>query len=432
MGSKYLIVISFDAVSSHDIKFLRTLPNFSKLILNGSIITEVETIYPSLTYPAHTTIVTGRYPCNHGVINNSILRVNDSNPPWYFYRKYIKGETLYDLAKEKGLKTSSILWPVTGRSSIDYNMPEIFCTKPWENQIIKSALAGSVSYQYNLNKKFGNIRKGISQPYLDDFAMECAKYTIENYKPNLLLLHLCHVDSHRHVYGYDSKEAMEGLLRHDERLGRIISSLEKAGIYEESTIVALGDHSALNCSNVIRLNVLLKENNLITVDKNGKIVDYKAVGKSCDGCSYIYIKEKKDIDSIKKVKQLLIELIDNNYIEGYMDSKKANEIVSDENCAFIVEAALGYYFLDDIYGDIVEEICEEDFGNKAHRYRATHGYSPKKENYSTFFIASGVGVKSGVEIHGGQLINHGPTLAKLLGINLTNSDGKIVSEILDE
>lgn len=432
MGTKYLIVISFDAVSSDDIEILKTLPNFSRLIDNGSLIKEVETVYPSLTYPAHTTIVTGRYPCNHGIINNSFLKVNDTNPPWYFYRKYIKGETLYDLAKEKGLKTCSILWPVTARSSIDYNMPEIFCTRSWENQIIKSAFSGSLFYQYNLNKKFGNIRRGISQPYLDDFAMECAKYTIENYKPNLLLLHLCHVDSHRHIYGYNSKQSMEGLLRHDERLGEITNSLKKAGILEESTIVALGDHSALDCSNIIRLNVLLRENNLINMDRNGKILDYKAIAKSCDGCSYIYVKDTKDTITLQKVENILKSFMEENeVVEAVINSKMAGKLGADEKCAFLVEAEKGYYFLDEVYGETIETISNDDFQNKAHRYRATHGYSPKKENYKTFFIGSGVGVKSSVEINGGKLINHGPTLAKLLGVSFSEMDGKVVNEILD-
>ena len=82
MESKYMVVISFDAVSSEDIEVLKNLPNFKKLIENGSWIKRVDSIYPTLTYPAHTTIVTGKYPNNHRIIDNTIFKVGDFVPNW--------------------------------------------------------------------------------------------------------------------------------------------------------------------------------------------------------------------------------------------------------------------------------------------------------------------------------------------------------------
>ena len=118
MESKYMVVISFDAVSSEDVEVLKNLPNFKKLIENGSWIKRVDSIYPTLTYPAHTTIVTGKYPSNHGIIDNTVFKVGDFLPNWYWYRNKIKGDTLYDLARDKGLTTCSLLWPVTGKAKI--------------------------------------------------------------------------------------------------------------------------------------------------------------------------------------------------------------------------------------------------------------------------------------------------------------------------
>ncbi|MDZ5016824.1 alkaline phosphatase family protein, partial [Clostridium perfringens] len=158
--------------------------------------------------------------------NNTLNKPFDANPDWYWYSKYIKSKTLFELAKENGLTTASLLWPVTGRSSIDYNLPEIFCTKSWHNQLVMSILSGSLKYQLDLNKRFGHIRNGISQPPLDNFVQESAKYTILKYKPNLMLIHFTDVDAHRHYYGYNSVEANEALKRHDIRLGEIIDTLK--------------------------------------------------------------------------------------------------------------------------------------------------------------------------------------------------------------
>lgn len=430
MKNKYVIVISFDAVSEEDLEFLSKQPNFSKLIKNGALIKNVESVYPSLTYPAHATIVTGKYPKNHGVINNTVLDFKNDNPDWYWYRKYIKGDTIFDLAEKSGMKTCSILWPVTARSKITYNMPEIFCTKRYDNQILKSALAGSKIYQVNMNKRFGYLRQGMEEPYLDNFATEVAKKTIRELKPNLILLHLIDSDSQKHKYGIENKEVIESLKRHDERLGEIIESLKLAGIYEDSTIIALGDHSQINVNNVIKLNSILMKNHLINVNGN-KIKSYKAIAKSCDGSSYIYLKNKNDVETRKKVRDILNELKNkySNVIEEVYNNEEIKNLGADINASFMIEAKRGYYFIDDFLGEAIEVIDESS--KIKHKLRASHGYLPSRDNYKTFFIAYGKTIKKGVVLEKGKLINHGPTIAKILDIDLRDCDGIVEERILN-
>lgn len=430
MKNKYVIVISFDAVSEEDLEFLSKQPNFSKLIKNGALIKNVESVYPSLTYPAHATIVTGKYPKNHGVINNTVLDFKNDNPDWYWYRKYIKGDTIFDLAEKSGMKTCSILWPVTARSKITYNMPEIFCTKRYDNQILKSALAGSKIYQVNMNKKFGYLRQGMEEPYLDNFATEVAKKTIRELKPNLILLHLIDSDSQKHKYGIENKEVIESLKRHDERLGEIIESLKLVGIYEDSTIIALGDHSQINVNNVIKLNSILMKNDLINVNGN-KIKSYKAIAKSCDGSSYIYLKNKNDVETRKKVRDILNELKNkySNVIEEVYNNEEIKNLGADINASFMIEAKRGYYFIDDFLGEAIEVIDESS--KIKHKLRASHGYLPSRDNYKTFFIAYGKTIKKGVVLEKGKLINHGPTIAKILDIDLRDCDGIVEERILN-
>ena len=56
---------------------------------------------------------------------------------------------------------------------------------------------------------------------------------------------------------------------------------------------------------MIRLNSLFRENNLLSVDSKGKITNYKAVAKNCDGSSYVYLKDKNDTETYKKVNEIL-------------------------------------------------------------------------------------------------------------------------------
>ena len=428
MNNEHTIIVSFDAVSSKDLEYLKKLPNFSGVINGGALIKKVETVYPSLTYPVHVSIVTGKKPINHGIVNNTKLEINNENPNWYWYRKDIKGETLFDLAEKNNLKTCAILWPVTGKGRIKYNMPEIFCNRPWENQIIKSAVAGSMLYQLNMSNRFGKFREGLKQPQLDNFAMEVAKATIIEKKPNLMLLHLVDVDTQKHYHGCNSSEVKEALLRHERRLGEIINALKEANIYEKSTLILLGDHSQLDTDKLIRLNSLFVEKELIKINRKNKVKSYKAITKSCDGSCYVYLKDKS---SIREVQEILLEEMNKEQsgIEKIFTREEAIDLGVDKNCDFIIEAKKGYYFIDDTSGKTYEKVNKEKIGVIKHRLSAAHGYLPKKEEYSTFFIAKGNSIKKGLILENGQLINHGPTIAEIMGLDLEEADGVVERRI---
>lgn len=430
MNSKYMIIISFDAVSSEDLEVLSTYPNFKSIIEKGSVIKSVQSINPTLTYPVHTTIVTGKYPMNHGIVDNTIFKAGDLNPNWYWCRKYIKGDTIYDLAKKKGLKTCSLLWPVTAKSNIDYNLPEIFPVKKYHNQIMMSMFAGSLFYQLKLEKKFGHIRKGISQPALDDFVLECTKYTIKNYAPNLMMIHFTDTDTNKHLYGFRGKEISNTLKRHDRRLGEIIKTLKEKEIYEDSDLVLLGDHSALNSYHIIKLNRLFISRGFIKVNKN-KILAYDCICKSLDGSCYIYLKDKNNESLKTEIYKLLNDFkAKNDVIDSILTEEEIIETGASRGASFMLDAKKGYYFVDDFNGKIIESIKDKDVGNVKHRYKGIHGYSPLKEKYETFFVGYGKDFKEGVVLDRGEIINHGPTLAKILGVELKDADGKAVDEIL--
>lgn len=430
--TKHLIVISFDGLSTLDFEDINSLPNFKNFIDESSYCKKVYSVYPTLTYPAHATIVTGKYPKNHGIINNTLLQPGRISPDWYWQRNYINGETIYDTAIDNGMTVAALLWPVTGKSRIQYNMPEIFANRPWQNQIMVSLLNGSPLFQFKLNNKFGSLRDGIKQPNLDNFIHSSLLYTIEEKKPNITFVHYTDLDTTRHNYGFNSKEANEAIKRHDIRLGEIIKTLKANDMYEDSTIIVLGDHSSLDEEKIINLNILLKENGHIQVDDHGKIINYKAIAKHCDGSAYLYVKDKQNQKLIDEVRAL-IEDFNNKHkcIEAIYTSDEANELGADPQCALMLEANKGYYFLDNIEGEIIKKIQPHEVWELHGVTRSTHGYSPFKKDYTTVFIASGCGIKKGVVIDKMNLIDEAPTIAKILGLELKNVDGRIVEEFLE-
>jgi predicted AlkP superfamily pyrophosphatase or phosphodiesterase len=430
--TNHLIVISFDCLSALDFPLLKTLPHFKTILEKGSYVEKVESIYPSVTYPCHTTIVTGNYPNRHGIINNTLLQPGRTSPDWNWFRRLIKGTTLYDEAKKANLTTAALLWPVTGKADIDYNLPEVFPNRPWQNQILVSLRNVSPRYQWDLNQRFGRIRNGLNKPELDDFVLESTVHTIKTKKPNLLLVHFTDLDTQRHDYGFSSKEAIAAIHRHNDRLGRILSSLKDSGIYENSTIIALGDHSALDENKAINLNILLHQQKLISTNAKGKINNWKAYCKSCDGSAYIYLKDRNDFETSKKVKRLLESLLvdPDAGIEKILTAKEAASKGADGSCTFMVEAKKGYYFLEDFQGEYLKKITREDVLADKKYNLACHGYSPEKPEYSTIFMAAGKGIRPKTIVHKARLIDEGPTMARLLGLNLGNTDGKIIKELL--
>ncbi len=423
-----LIILSLDAVGSEDLGFLKTLPNFKLLFENAAVCEKVESVYPSITYPAHTSIITGKKPVNHGVVNNTLIQPGREKPDWMWQRKYVKGTTLYDEAMKKGYKTAALLWPVTAKSKIHYNLPEVLANRPWQNQVIVSALNGTMFYELALQKRFGHLRDGVRQPALDNFVHQSALYTIETYRPDMMLIHYTDVDTNRHIYGVHHEKVIQALRRHDERLGEIIHALEKTGDMEKTTLVVLGDHYQKDVERVVYWNYLLLEQGFLKT-KGKKIVDYQFLAKNCDGSCYIYAnaRKKPDKETYEKLTALLEKCKKEEIygIERIFTGREAGKKGADKSCVYLIEAKQGVYYLDEF-----EVLTAKVKDVKKGRMKGTHGYLPDGEGYQTFFLAKGYGIKEGARVPHMCLWDEGVTLAKLLGVNLGKVDGRVIEEFL--
>ncbi|MCR5278428.1 MAG: ectonucleotide pyrophosphatase/phosphodiesterase [Lachnospiraceae bacterium] len=423
------VIVSLDAVGRRDMEFMLTLPNFSRIVREGFFCDHVYSVYPSLTYPAHTSIVTGRVPNRHGIVNNTLFQPRRDNPDWMYKRKYIQGTTLYDLAHKKGLKTATLLWPVTGGAKVDYNIPEIMVTRKLQNQVISCLANGTPGYLLKLNSKFGKMRDGINQPALDDFLMASTEYTIRNYNPDLLMVHFTDVDTTRHNFGPEGPKVTEALKRHDKRLGDILKWLEETGDMKETSFIVLGDHCQIGADRIVYLNKLLKDKGFLT-EKNGKITDYRAITKSCDGSSYLYINENYagDEDFLESLTDLLNEIKSDPElgVEEIYTSEEAAEMGADENCFAMIEAKPGFYFLNE-----TEKLTESVNETSNHKMLSIHGCSPEKEENITFFAGFGAGIKKGARVDSMHLWDEGPTIAKLMGLYIPDADGRVIKEMIE-
>ncbi len=420
--TEYCIVVSLDAVGSRDFEFLKEQPNMKELLKDASYSTQVSSVYPSITYPAHTSIVTGHYPGTHGIVNNLKLQPLMDNPDWFWKIKDVRKPTFYEEAEKNGIRTAALLWPVTGGAHISYNLPEILPNRPWQNQISVSMRNGTVPYELDLNSRFGYLRDGVKQPQLDNFVQLSMLYTIRRYHPQLMLVHLTDADTNRHLYGVDSPEAKEALKRHDKRIGELIEVLKEEGIYEKTALFILGDHSQMDVQHVLYPNYWLKEKGLLEV-RDGKIRSFQAYAHNCDGSCYIYARKglKKEVrqqivHAVRELKEMFPEAVERIYTR-----REAEQMGADGACACMMEAGKGWYFLNEM--DVLTAEADQNSG-RPHMMKGTHGFHPDRPNYQTIFIAAGCGIRKNINIGRMSLVDEGPTIAARLGISLGETAGR--------
>jgi len=429
-----LIILSFDGMDTRDLEYLKKKPNFSRFLKDASGSKHVKTIYPSVTYAAHASIITGCYPKRHGIVDNTKVQPQRyETPDWYWFSKDVKVKTLYDVAKDEGYSIAALLWPTTGRANIDYNMPEIFSNRKWTSQLMVSLYAGTPGFQFKMVSKYDHLRDGKSQPALDHFTSAVTVDTILNEQPDMLLVHLTDLDSIRHLYGHDSQEAYKALDRHDERLGRFLDALSSHEKYNHAFKVILGDHSSIDVTHGISLNGKLLEWSYLSRGVNG-FTDIQVISKSCDGSAYIYLNEPSVAAVLKeKLESLVCDHTDKMSLFYQPD---ITNMGADPKAFAMLEATPPYHFVDDDFVPLIKPITEIPY-YKGKAITAVHGFYPQKEAYDTCFYISGPGIIPLKEIEQVSLVDISPTLAGLLKWDLPDTDGQskhlqLLQEDIDE
>lgn len=412
------VVISIDSLFTRDIKYLEKLPNFKKILDGASIVKDINCIYPTLTYPCHTTIVTGVYPDKHNISHNEKLELNAKMPDWYWYSNDIKCDSIIDIAKKNNITTSTILWPVTGRCNSDHNIAEIWTKNEGEDPIEVYTNSCSKHLMEKIYPKYSHIINWNKEPYLDEFGVCCAEDIIKEYKPDLMLIHLAYLDHTRHQYGLYHEKVINSFKTYDKWLGRIINSLKEASVYDKTNFIILGDHGQLEVKKLISPNIVFKDKGLISIDKDGKITDYKAIFKSAGISSHVIVKDKTYIDKVKNILEAMKD--DETFgIESIFDRNELkNNHRLDCDADFVIEGKEGIAFSNDVTGEITKET-----DNSNYKYcLATHGHLPYKGDKPPF-IAKGPNIKENITINGGNLVDEAPTIMKIFDIDMKNIDG---------
>ncbi len=391
-----LCMISLDAVAQPDADRLLSLPALSALARRGLFCGNVRTIYPTVTYPIHTSLITGCYPDAHGIGHNQPLQPDTPGNmrAWYWDVRHVRVKTLHQAAREKGMDVASVLWPVTGKCrAIRRNFPEIL-PLPGENAVLKMLSYASPLWVLRMELLYGKQRKSILEPDLDDYAtLLCEKLYASHRPPDLLTVHLVDCDSMRHWYGTDSAEARAAMARLDGRVGRIVNAIEKAGILDETLICVVSDHGHQDAPRAVLLDQELK-------------ALCGARAQSLGMGAYIFG------DDLAAVRQALESHRAEWRIAHIYGEEELRALHAPRDVRLAVEALPGCCFMDEM-----EEIHGE------------HGFGLDCSQARTLWWLSGPGIRAGVRLPEAQLVDIAPTLALALGLSLPRAQGRPDSRV---
>ncbi|WP_207424402.1 alkaline phosphatase family protein [Desertivirga brevis] len=396
-------------------------PNLQSIKANGVYAEEVRSIFPSVTYPSHTTLVTGALPARHGIYYNTPFQTNGRGD-WPTEAKEVKSETIWAAAKKAGLKTASVSWPVTVGAPIDYNLPEIWSkTDPSDRRgaISESATPRGL-FEEMTDKVIGHIEaSSLNLQYfdIDENNSRMAAYILQKYKPSLLTIHIVSVDGAQHKHGRSGAEVRRAVAVADHAVSNLIDGLEKAGIKDQTAIIITGDHGFSDIHSALAPNVWLAEKGLAGAKNNE---GWKAMFHTASGSAFLHLSKKGDTKTLNEVKALLNGLPQKyRSLFRIVERSELDKIGADPNAVLALAPMKGI----SMNGSTEGEPLKPAKGG-------THGFYPDFHEIQTGFIAAGAGIEKGTVIPQMALEDIAPIVAKLLGFEFNAPDGKFLPSVL--
>ena len=419
-GTPLLVMISVDgmrpdyitAADAHGAK----VPNLRRFLKEGTFAEGVQGVVPTVTYPSHTTLVTGVWPGKHGILANTTFDpLQKNNQGWYWYTEDIRVPTLWDAAAQAGRKTASIQWPVTVGAHITWNIPEYWRASTPEDRKLLRALA-TPGLLAEASAEIGEYRGGIEAfPDGDDNRGKYARWILEKKHPDFLTLHLTMLDHVEHDTAPFSAEAIAMLEEIDGIIGKIRETAEKVAP-GRAYVAIVSDHGFMKTDTKFNVMKLLRDANLFSMDEKGKISDWKAMPWLTGGSAAIVLKDPGNAEILGQVRGLLAKAANDpeNGIDRVLDAEDLHKRGGFPNASFLVNMKSGFSVTGSLEGPLVSK----------GKVGGTHGELPDMPDLRSSFFLVGPGVPASRSLGVIDMRDIAPTLARLAGLYLPTADGK--------
>ncbi|MCA9000172.1 MAG: alkaline phosphatase family protein [Planctomycetaceae bacterium] len=428
-----VVLISVDGLANFYLDDpLAEMPTLRRLAKEGARADGLVCSFPTVTWPNHTTLVTGVPPAKHGVIGNNYLdrKSGDKIPfipdPLFDKHEIVKVPTVYDVAHRAGLTTAGIIWPATRRArTLDWTVPDMGGDDAWQTYGTAHWVEEMRQAGIPVDKHGAWVRESSGGVQRDWLYTRLAAHLFEHHPPNLMLIHLVEVDHVQHKFGPKTPEAYWSVSFADDRIRDIVEAARKSPYGEKTTFVIASDHGFYPIETDIRPNVKLRQLGLIETDGN-QIPSKRAWCVAQGGGCMVYILDESQRETL--LPQLKTEL---GTLEGVQavvlpedfESRGLSLPADDSRSPDLwLAAKSGYSFTETHTG-------EETTAPRS-SLGGTHGYLPDQPDMLGTLVISGYGIRPGTNLGKQQSINVAPTMAHLLGVEMNDCDGQVIEKAI--
>ena len=413
-NAPHLVVISIDGMMPDayvhpDAHGLR-VPTLRQLVAKGAYATAVEGVFPTVTYPSHTTMATGLLPAAHGIVANKPLDARGSNADgWWWYSEDIHATTLWDAVEAQHRRAALVSWPVTVGAHVTFLMPEYWRAGTADDQKLLRALS-TPGLLERVAQEDPALWKQLTPPKAEDASIfAIAKYLVAHEHPDLLMIHAAALDEAQHDHGPWSREALAAIENADMLIGDLLATLSAQPDWPRTTLVIVSDHGFAAIDHEVEPYVALAHHHLIELDDHGKTTSARAGVVLAGGTALFYL---LDPSAAAELDAAVAEL------PGATRRVSRDELArvgADPGAAFALVAQSGYSFGGERTGALVIDKPG----------RGTHGWPPTDPAMASSFIAVGPGIASH-ELGHIKMLDIAPSLAAWVGVKLPQATGSAV------
>jgi predicted AlkP superfamily pyrophosphatase or phosphodiesterase len=193
------------------------MPTLKRLAAEGAVTWAASTIFPSLTLPSHTSMLTGVGPEKHEILWNGYMPIRGlvKVPTVFSMLRAVQPEAV--TAMFVGKVKFRHLWLEESLTVFDFGGPQsnapVVATPELEQIKIPSQVVASNAAAW-----------------------------IKQHKPRLAFVHFADPDTAGHASGWGSPEQKESLKVTDQALWQVWRAIEEAGIADSSVLLISADH----------------------------------------------------------------------------------------------------------------------------------------------------------------------------------------------
>jgi predicted AlkP superfamily pyrophosphatase or phosphodiesterase len=414
-----VLLISLDGLRPGDVleadKRGLKLPNLRRFIDEGTYATDVRGVLPTLTYPSHTTLITGVAPSIHGVVSNITFDPLLKNQEgWYWYAEDIRVPTLWDAARAFRLTTANVHWPVSVGAQIDYNLPQIWRTGHADDRKLLRALA-TAGLLDTLESDLGAYADGIDETIEgDENRARFAERLLETRHPRFMTAYFTALDHVQHVAGIDTSEAHAVLQRLDAIVGRLLQAALRAD--PNAVVAVVSDHGFATLEHDVNLAGAFIDAGLVVLGGKGEISHWDAEPWYAGGSAAIVLRDKNSAATRSKVAALLERIAKDpaNGIAGILTRAEIAKRHANPEAEFYVLFKPGWQMATTMKAPRVAPSG----------LHGMHGYDPEFAEMRATFLILGTGIPRASSLGSIDMRDIAPTLAHELGVTLAAAEGK--------